>query len=236
MLFYFNASNNYLYFFFSQNKDTEYCAPVTSFDWNATEPSLLASCSVDTTVTIWDLATAKAKTQLIAHDKEVYDVAWSCGPNLFGTVGADGSLRIFDLRSLEHSSIMYETPRGNPLLKLAWNHLDSNYIATFAADSSVTTILDIRVPSRPVISLPGHVAPVSGVSWAPHSPSHICTVSDDKQALIWDLSTLGVGPRELEDPLLAYTAEEPICSMTWGSSIPDWVTISFGSKIQMLRV
>jgi hypothetical protein len=38
------------------------------------------------------------KTQLIAHDKEVYDIAFACGKDVFGTVGADGSLRMFDLR------------------------------------------------------------------------------------------------------------------------------------------
>jgi WD repeat-containing protein 68 len=38
------------------------------------------------------------KTQLIAHDKEVYDIAFACGKDIFGTVGADGSLRMFDLR------------------------------------------------------------------------------------------------------------------------------------------
>lgn len=38
------------------------------------------------------------KTQLIAHDKEVYDIAFASGKDIFGTVGADGSLRMFDLR------------------------------------------------------------------------------------------------------------------------------------------
>ena len=37
-------------------------------------------------------------TQLIAHDKEVLDVAFSTGKDVFGTVGADGSFRTFDLR------------------------------------------------------------------------------------------------------------------------------------------
>ena len=43
------------------------------------------------------------KTQLIAHDQEVYDVSFSKGragtANTFATVGADGSVRMFDLRS-----------------------------------------------------------------------------------------------------------------------------------------
>ena len=64
------------------------------------------------------------KTQLIAHDKEVYDIAFSKaggGRDMFASVGADGSVRMFDLRHLEHSTIIYEDPGHTPLLRLAWN-------------------------------------------------------------------------------------------------------------------
>ena len=40
---------------FSQNKNSEFCAPLTSFDWNETDPNLLAASSIDTTCTIWAL-------------------------------------------------------------------------------------------------------------------------------------------------------------------------------------
>jgi WD repeat-containing protein 68 len=50
-----------------------------------------------------------AKTQLIAHDKEVFDVRFCAGSvDVFVSCGADGSVRMFDLRSLEHSTIIYE--------------------------------------------------------------------------------------------------------------------------------
>ena len=47
--------------------------------------------------------------------------------------------RLFDLRSLEHSTIIYETGQGTdvqkPLLRLAWNKSDPNFIATVPLDS-----------------------------------------------------------------------------------------------------
>ena len=46
--------------------------------------------------------------RLIAHDKDVYDIAFACGKDVFSTAGGDGSVRMFDLRSLEHSTILYE--------------------------------------------------------------------------------------------------------------------------------
>src|SRR5690349_20025749 len=85
---------------------------------NEVDPTLCVTCSKDSTCTVWNIETQAPKTQLIAHDKEVYDVAWSPngGTSVFSTVGADGSVRMFDLRSLEHSTIIYECP---PISRLA---------------------------------------------------------------------------------------------------------------------
>ena len=175
--------------------------------------------------------------QLIAHDKEVYDIAFARGTDVFASVGADGSVRMFDLRSLEHSTIIYEssvtkpplhaqggkadpaqqsgqTNQQNasstsstnlpPILRLAWNKQDPNYLATVLGSSSSTVILDIRVPSIPVATLSGHNAPVNAIAWAPHSSCHICSAADDHFALIWDLSSM---PKPIEDPILAYDAK-----------------------------
>ena len=221
----------------AQSKTNDYCAPVTSFDWNWVDHNIIATASIDTTCTVWDVATRKVRTQLIAHDKEVYDIAWSRNKDIFATAGADGSLRLFDLRSLEHSTIMYETPPGTPLLRLAWNRLNNFYVAAVAGDSCRAVIIDVRMPTTPVTELPGntagHSANISSIAWAPHSAAHICTGGDDSQALIWDLSAR---PKAIDDPILAYTAEAEVNCLAWSSSAPDWVTISFGSKLQLLRV
>ncbi len=54
---------------------------------------------------------------------------------MFASVGADGSVRMFDLRHLEHSTIIYEDPQHRPLLRLAWNRQDPSYLATIAMDA-----------------------------------------------------------------------------------------------------
>jgi WD repeat-containing protein 68 len=217
----------------NNNKHTEYCAPLTCFDWNDTDPSILGTCSIDTTCTIWDVNKLQPKTQLIAHDKEVYDIAFACGKDVFGTVGADGSLRMFDLRSLEHSTILYESPDLTPLLRIAWNKQDPNYLATILTDSPKAIILDIRVPSLPVAELVGHQAAVNGIAWAPHSPCHICTISDDRQALIWDIT---VKPKPIEDPILAFAAGGEVNQLQWCASHEDWVGICFNNCVQILKV
>ena len=64
----------------------------------------------------------------------MYDLAFAAGVHVFASVGADGSVRMFDLRSLEHSTIIYESTDGQggtpvPLIRLAWNKKDPNYLA-----------------------------------------------------------------------------------------------------------
>jgi WD repeat-containing protein 68 len=216
----------------NNNKKSEYCAPLTSFDWNETDPNIIGTASIDTTCIIWDIEKQVARTQLIAHDREVFDIAFAQGKDIFASVGADGSMRMFDLRRLDHSTIIYETPgAASPLLRVEWNKQDPSYIATFSADSMKTVILDIRLPSTPVAELGGHSASINATAWAPHSHCHICTAGEDSQALIWDIST-----RPVEDPILAYNAEGEINNLQWSKTQPDWISIAFRDKVQILRV
>jgi WD repeat-containing protein 68 len=218
----------------NNNRNSEYCSPLTSFDWNEYDPSMIVTSSIDTTCTIWDINTQIVKTQVIAHDKEVFDLAFSRGTDVFASVGADGSVRLFDLRSLEHSTIIYETPNLEPLLRLEWNKQDPNYLATFKVDSQSTIILDIRVPCQPVTVLGGHAGCINAVAWAPHSSCHLCTAADDSHALIWDLSQMSKRP--VEDPILAYNADGEVNNLQWSSCQPDWVAIAFSEYLQILRV
>ena len=217
------------------HRNSDYSAPLTSFDWNQDDPTLLGTASIDTTCTIWDVEKEAVKTQLIAHDKEVYDFAFNKGVHQFASVGADGSVRLFDLRNLQHSNIIYESPVAAHLLRLAWNRLDEHYLATVAMDCDSVTILDVRSPAMPVAELSGHHSNVNAVAWAPHSTCHICTAGDDSQALIWDLQRAVQGNRHLE-PILSYASEGEISALQWSQAQSEWVAIAFNQSAQMLRV
>lgn len=226
------------------NRNSEFCGPLTSFDWNEAEPRRVGTSSIDTTCTIWDIDREAVDTQLIAHDKEVYDIAWG-GVGVFASVSADGSVRVFDLRDKEHSTIIYESadPPDTPLVRLGWNKQDPRYMATIIMDSPKVVVLDIRFPTLPVVELQRHQASVNAIAWAPHSSCHICTAGDDSQALIWDLSSMGSSAGGQQpaaegglDPILAYTAGAEIEQLQWSSTQPDWVAIAFSTKLQILRV
>lgn len=121
-----------------------------------------------------------------AHDKEVFDVAWSpASSKVFASAGADGSVRSFDLRALETSTILYDHEsanahtnpsdgkrgRGMPLLRLAFNPTDPNTLAVIHADNNLISILDVRSPGLPLAELYSHAGPVNGMAWCGTSGS-----------------------------------------------------------------
>lgn len=213
-------------------KKGDYCSPVTSIDWNKEDPEIIGSSSIDTTCSIWNVEEQKLKTQLIAHDKEVYDMEFqSKSRNNFASVGADGSLRLFDLRNLNHSTITYESPDLVPLLRLSWNPLDANYLATMMLDSNKVIIIDIRIPSYPVSELIGHTQAVNAFSWSPESSSHIATCGEDKQVYIWDIS------KSTEcKPYLYHTADAEINSIQWCPTNPGIIASASKNNLRILKI
>ena len=148
-------------------------------------------------------AKGSIRTQLIAHEKPVHDIAFTRlgdGRDKFATAGADGSVRLFDLRDLQHSTILYEDVEKRSLNHVCWNVADPTKLATAAQESLETVLLDVRVPCRPIQKFI-HQGSVNGIAWAPHSNVHIVTAGSDKQALIWQMNHLS--PSE---PILAYSA------------------------------
>ncbi|CAK7892456.1 hypothetical protein CAAN1_19S02982 [[Candida] anglica] len=250
--------------------------PVTSFDWNKKDPSIIITSSVDTTCTIWDLNrshqlstglntktdTASVKTQLIAHDSEVFDVKFiHDSTNIFASVGNDGSIRVFDLRSLEHSTIIYEPPTTAPksgsgvksnnsslqhnshaLLKLSTSNVDQHHLAAVGVNSNQVKIIDMRMPGIPVARLDGSFdgvnnAAINSIKWHPNS-NFLLTGGDDCQALVWDCNSLpavGAGSNEpavIDVPVLGYEAESEVNNVSWRTGSGDWMGVVAGKGFQ----
>lgn len=231
----------------NSSSQQQYCSPLTSMDWNRYDPSCIGTSSIDTTCTMWNVETQQATKQLVAHDEEVYDIAF-CSKDVFATASKDCSVRMFDLRALEHSTITYEAKK--PMLRVAWNLQDPNFLAAVEEDSTYTTIIDVRLPSHPVSKLlnGGHTAAVSAIAWAPHSSCHLVSSGDDSQALIWNLQqkqddrTLfpaappAAAAAAQQEPILAYQAAGEINNVKWSSSNQEWISIAFDKRVEFLRV
>ncbi|XP_010654117.1 WD repeat-containing protein LWD1 [Vitis vinifera] len=217
---------------------SEFNSAITSFDWAQLDARRIATCSVDTTCTIWDVERAAVDTQLVAHDKEVFDISWG-GVGIFASVSGDGSARIFDLRDKERSTIIYENPiPDSPLLRLEWNKGDPKLIATVGMDSNKVVILDIRFPTTPILELRKHETSVNAISWAPHVGRHLCSVGDDSRALIWDVASHGfrLDATDEVEPIMWYGSTAEINQARWSPVDLDWIAIAFSNKLQLLKV
>ena len=142
----FYALLHFFCFFSAQNKNSEFGAPLTSFDWHDVDPNLIGTSSIDTTCTIWNVETGQARTQLIAHDKEVFDIAFARDPNHFASVGADGSVRMFDLR--------YAWGQTRIWVIEQWSREGSGHVSTLSTWTKVPicafgfTMSDAHLPSH----------------------------------------------------------------------------------------
>jgi WD repeat-containing protein 68 len=116
---------------------------------------------------------------------------------------------------------------------VAWNRIADYYIATILTNSPKAIIIDVRMPSVPAIELSAHQASVNGLAWAPHSANHLCTGSDDHDALIWDITS---APKTVEEPMLSYTADAEINQLQWDKTQEQRVAICFDRTVQVLRV
>ena len=277
----------------SNSKTPEHTAPLTSLDWNTLSPKLIITSSIDTTCTIWDIPTLTAKTQLIAHDKEVFDVRFCAGSvDVFVSCGADGSVRMFDLRSLEHSTIIYEpveksekgmlfryktnqtqsnvtlatSPSSSspskaqasamssapPLLRLAASPHDAHLLATFASDSNLIRILDVRQPGTALLELRGHQANLNTIEWNPSRRGMLASGADDSLVLVWDLlnsqnqaalptmngtSTSGQGEVQGKGPSASWRCEYEVANVSWAPQSMltgqggDWLGVCAGRGV-----
>ncbi|MES1913744.1 MAG: hypothetical protein MHM6MM_005906 [Cercozoa sp. M6MM] len=229
----------------SNPRNQESRAPLTSVHWNRADKDVLGVSSIDGTCTIWDVRTSQIRAQLIAHDESVYDLSFAPHPCVFGSVSRDSSVRIFDLRALEHSTILYEGADKESLIRVDWNQLDRNYVAVTDENSDAVTVLDIRSPGRPLVQLhpPETVSvaaqggntpvdtctrPLNAVHWAPHHAQYLVSAGVDCTARLWNVST--------RQSNMAYTAPKPIEHFAWNQQRHDYLAMTFASCVHVVAV
>ncbi|KAG5467107.1 hypothetical protein LSCM1_01288 [Leishmania martiniquensis] len=214
---------------FDSAKPNDFCSPVTSCDWNTEDINTVACCSIDSTVTLWDVETGAQKTKLVAHDKDVYDIAFASA-HTFASCGADGSLRFFDLRNMDHCTILYETQGLSPLLRLAWNQFDPYFIATFGIDNPDAVVIDMRYPTVPASQLSQlHQLPINSLTWSPQNAQNICTVGEDGLVCVWEARA------EKGRSILWCDCEVPINNVAWRrAQNEDWMAITTSNGAQLL--
>ncbi|RLN90537.1 hypothetical protein BBJ28_00000768 [Nothophytophthora sp. Chile5] len=164
--------------------------------------------------------------QIVAHDTEVYDIAFSSDPKKFA--------------SLASSTILYETPDKAALLRLAWNKRDDRFIATFAEDSTKICVLDLRRPIYPIAELDQHTAGVNSISWSPHSRYDLCSAAEDKTAIVYDICAGMTAPGAPTDgawsSYVLLKSDEPINQIRWSPTEPNCIALCDEKALHVVQM
>lgn len=100
--------------------------------------SLLASCSQDRSIKVWDANNLQMTMVLKGHKRSVWDVAFNKIEKILASVAGDGTVKIWNLVNGECIGTMGE---GQALLRVQW--LFHNQVVTGSLDGMVR-IWDIR--------------------------------------------------------------------------------------------
>jgi ribosome assembly protein RRB1 len=123
-------------------------ASVEDIVWSPVEAGVLASCSGDGTIAVWDARMPGPSLQFTAHDTDVNVIDWNgLQPNLLCSGADDGGIRVWDLRAVDPTGpgaaaeIEYHQ---DPITSIEWNPIDETEFAVACEDGRVT-IWDLSV-------------------------------------------------------------------------------------------
>nr|CAB3454087.1 unnamed protein product [Digitaria exilis] len=204
--------------------------------WSPMKQGWLLSGSYDKKICLWDLASGSgapvldAQQVFEAHEDLVEDVAWHLkDENIFGSVGDDCKLMMWDLRTNKpEQSIAAHEKEVN---SLSFNPFNEWILATASGDATVK-LFDMRKLSRSLHTFDNHEGEVFQVEWNPNLGTVLASSAADKRVMIWDVNRIGDeqseedaddGPPELLFVHGGHTAK--ISELSWNPS-EKWVIAS----------
>ncbi|CAI5512204.1 unnamed protein product [Closterium sp. Naga37s-1] len=208
--------------------------------WSPFRAGHLLSGSDDMQICVWDIGAAtkankvvEAKHVFRAHTGVVEDVAWHCRHEyLFGSVGDDEQLLLWDLRSSAVDKPAHAvTAHPAEVNCLSFNPFNEWVLVTGSADKTVA-LHDIRNLSRRLHTFVQHTEEVFQVGWSPQNETILASCGADRRLMVWDLSRIGEqqAPDDAEDgpPELLFIHgghTSKISDFSWNGN-DDWVIAS----------
>lgn len=159
-----------------------HCGPVFGLGFTS-DSKLLLSCSEDTTVRAWDMATHKNVVIYRGHNYPVWDIdCCSLGP-YFATASQDRTAKLwlldraYPVRTFAGHNMDVDSVRFHP---------NCNYVATGSSDRTVRlwSVQDGKM----VRMFQGHRGSIFALAFSP-SGQLLASAGEDRRIKIWDLST-----------------------------------------------
>ncbi|XP_050579579.1 GATOR complex protein WDR59 isoform X2 [Bombus affinis] len=119
---------------------------VSDLNWHPKEPDIIASCSIDTFIHIWDIRDQRKPCLSLSAVAGSSQVRWNTlSPNMLATAH-DGDIKIWDQRK-GNSPMQYIAAHLTKIHGLDWCPFQQNQLATSSQDCTVK-IFDISNPRR----------------------------------------------------------------------------------------
>ncbi|XP_059475367.1 glutamate-rich WD repeat-containing protein 1 [Neocloeon triangulifer] len=120
---------------------------VEDVQWSPSERNVLASCSVDCSIKIWDTRAAPSKacklTVTKAHDGDVNVINWNRNEAMIVSGGDDGKVKVWDLRQLKEAVATFKH-HSAPVTTVEWHPSEGSVFASGGADDQIA-IWDLAV-------------------------------------------------------------------------------------------
>lgn len=122
---------------------------VEDLQWSPNEVNILASCSVDKSLRIWDTRLAPNKANILtianAHDNDINVINWNKKEPLIVSGGDDGKLMIWDLRQFKKGNeLAVFKHHTSAITTVEWSPDDSSVFASGGDDNQIA-IWDLAV-------------------------------------------------------------------------------------------
>eukprot|EP01119_Soliformovum_irregulare_P012835 TRINITY_DN3352_c0_g1_i5.p1 TRINITY_DN3352_c0_g1~~TRINITY_DN3352_c0_g1_i5.p1 ORF type:complete len:564 (+),score=121.30 TRINITY_DN3352_c0_g1_i5:92-1783(+) len=131
------------------SKVSAHTRPVSDFAWNPFEPHLMATCSADGNVCIWDLRDLKKSSIQYRSHSPPSKIRWCRGRGNIFASSHDRDVHIYDLRK-ENTPQNTFTAHVGSITSIDWSYLKTDQLLTSSQDKKVkvwdTTQAEVKIP------------------------------------------------------------------------------------------
>lgn len=151
---------------------------------------LLATCSYDRLINLWDVASGKLVKSLTGHNGAIYDLAFSSDGSILASASADDTVKIWKVKTGERLDTLGQ-PEGEQSA-VAFSP-DSNSIVAGGGDRQLRlwALLSRDTPQiNPLkFARTAHNSSIVKLAFSPDG-SMLVTASEGRELVLWDAATL----------------------------------------------